>query len=126
MNARGEDCSLQHRAQDIGEEKIGDSFQLISSRGMTRNLQTQLAQMLHRAPHLGAGGAQLLGNAVPLITTVALSLSRRTMRPKRASVEPSGGRSLRVGAVRAIGRLCANGERLGRITCEMAHLTSGP
>ena len=30
---------------------------------MTSDLETQLAQMLHRAPHLGAGGAQLLGDA---------------------------------------------------------------
>lgn len=30
---------------------------------MTRNLEAQLAQMLHRAPHLGASGAQLFGNA---------------------------------------------------------------
>ena len=30
---------------------------------MTRNLQAQFAQMLHRAPDLGTRGAQLFGNA---------------------------------------------------------------
>ena len=30
---------------------------------MTSDLETQLAQMLHRAPHFGAGSAQLLGDA---------------------------------------------------------------
>jgi hypothetical protein len=63
MNARGEDGALQHGTQDVGEQKVGHRFHLISGRGMTRDLQAQLAQMLHRAPHFGAGGAQLFGNA---------------------------------------------------------------
>src|ERR1017187_8746150 len=63
MNARGEDGALQHWAQDVGKQQVGHSFQLIAGSGMTRELQAHLAQMLHRAPHLGAGGAQLFGNA---------------------------------------------------------------
>ena len=43
--------------KNIGQQKIGNSFQLISSREMTGDLHAQFAQMLHRAPHLGARGA---------------------------------------------------------------------
>ena len=63
MNARAEDGPLQQRAENVRKQKIGNGFQLISGRGMSGDLETQLAQMLHRAPHFGAAGAQLLGDA---------------------------------------------------------------
>ncbi len=49
--------------KNVGEQKIGNGFQLISGGGMTGDLHAQFAKMLHRAPHLGARRAQLLGNA---------------------------------------------------------------
>ena len=81
---------LHQRAENVGQQKIGNGFQLIAGRRMSGDLHAQLAQLLHRAPDFRA---RLVPSSsamrVPLMTTVALSLSRRTMRPRRASVEPS-------------------------------------
>jgi hypothetical protein len=64
MNVGGEDCSADERIENIGKQEIGHGVQLISSGQMAGDLHTQFAQMLHRAPHLGAGCAELFGDAL--------------------------------------------------------------
>ena len=63
VNARREDRALHQRAENIGQQKIRDRFELVAGRGMSRDLQAKLAQVLHRTPHFGAAGAQFLGDA---------------------------------------------------------------
>ena len=46
-----------------GRQQVGNRFELISRGGMSGDANAQLAQVLYRAPHLGARRAQLFGNA---------------------------------------------------------------
>jgi len=63
VNPRREDCALHQWAENFREQKIGDGFELIAGRGMSRDLQAELPQMLHRTPYFGAAGPQFLRNA---------------------------------------------------------------
>ncbi len=63
MNVRRKHCAADQRAQRVGQKKIGNSVQLIPRGQMAGDLHAQLAQILHRAPNLGARCAQLVGNA---------------------------------------------------------------
>ena len=78
---------LHQRTENVGEQKVRNGFQLISGRQVAGDLHAQLAKMLHRAPDFRAAVPSSSAMRVPLMTTVALSLSRRTMRHSRASVE---------------------------------------
>ena len=45
-----------------GSSKIGHCPELVSSRRMPGNLDSERAQLLYQAPHFGAAGANLVGN----------------------------------------------------------------
>src|SRR5208283_5813546 len=62
VDSRRKHRALQQRAEDFRQQEIGDRFQLIAGCGMPRDLQSKLAQMLHRPPNFGAAGAQFLGD----------------------------------------------------------------
>ena len=96
MNARGEQGSAQQRAQDVGQKKIGHGVELVSSGEMAGDLYAQLAQMLHRSPHLRTRGAEFFGDTLTADHHGGVVLSRRTMRLRRASVEPVAGCQLSV------------------------------
>ena len=64
MKVGGEDGAADERSENIGKQEIGHGVQLISSGQMAGDLYAQFAQMLHRAPDLGARSAQLLGDAL--------------------------------------------------------------
>ena len=54
---------LHQRRENVGEQKIGNGFQLISGGQVAGDLHAQFAKMLHRPPDFGARRAKFLGNA---------------------------------------------------------------
>ena len=63
VNARRKHRALHQRAENFREQEVGNRFELVAGRGVSRDLQAKFAQMLHRTPHFGAAGTQFLGDA---------------------------------------------------------------
>ena len=63
MKMRREHRTGDQRPKRVRQKKIGNSVQLIPRGQVAGDLHAQLAQILHRAPDLGARRAQLVGDA---------------------------------------------------------------
>ena len=57
------DRPTHQRADNVGQKQVGNRFELIALCGVPSDADTQFPQVLHRAPHFGARGTQLLGDA---------------------------------------------------------------
>ena len=62
-NARTEKSPTHQRADDVGQQQVGDRFELVSLGRVPGDANTQFAEVLNGAPHFGAGGSQFLGDA---------------------------------------------------------------
>src|SRR5579884_3400503 len=55
-------ASPQHGRKDLRQEKIRNFLQLITSRRVAGNVNTETAQLLDQAPHFGPAGADLISD----------------------------------------------------------------
>ena len=62
MNICAENRALQGGRKHVGQQQIRHSLELVAGRRMSGNLNSQRAQLLYQAPHLGAAGTNLVGN----------------------------------------------------------------
>ena len=62
MDVLAEDGAFEKRRKHVRQQQIRNGFELITSRRMPGNLNSQRAQLLHQPPDLGAAGADLVGN----------------------------------------------------------------
>ena len=62
MNFLREDGALQKRSQHVRQQQVRHSLELVTGRGMPRDLNSQRAQLLNQSPDLRAIGADLVGD----------------------------------------------------------------
>ena len=101
MDVRTENCPAHQRSENVGDQQIGDSFQLISGGQVAGNLHAQIAKVLHRPPNFGARCAKFFRDA-----RAADDHGRVVAQQADDAAEPSVGGVIAIGIDASWGNAC--------------------